>query len=164
MIQVTNWKYADIGTVVAATDMGQGQMCLIDGTGLNRRATIITDTDDAAVLAGNYCLIMKIGTSNEEVDSSTAPARFGDRKVAILAGDLCMEVRQGAKVRLSADLLGASLDPARSGATPAIGQALGIAGGRLATIAAATSAGIASPVVARVNKVFGTDVVIELVY
>lgn len=163
-IQITNWKYADVGTVVAATDMGQGQLCKIDGLGLNRRATILTDTDDALVLSGNYCMVLKVGTSDEEADVSTVPARFGTRLVGIFAGDLVAEVRKGAKVRLTADLLDASLDPARSGTTPAVGAALGISGGRLSTIAAATTSGIATPVVARVHKVFGTDVIVELVY
>ena len=167
MLHVTNWTVADIGTGVAAADMAQqGLVCKVTDDGSGRRLmTVLADTDDALVLAGNYAIAMKVDTDAnqvDEVDANVDTDVTGDRRVMIKEDDLIMEVRRGAKVEYSADLLHDSLNPAAAGTTPSVGDALGISGGKFATIAAATSAGIASPVVARVHKVFGTNVVIEL--
>jgi hypothetical protein len=170
MIHVTNWKYADIGTAIAAADMAQqGLVCKVTDNGDGRRLmTVLLDTDDALVLEGNYAIAMKVGTDAEEVDgvhpdvangvtALTVPAPTRDREVTILAGDLIMEVRRGAKVEYSSDLLDAQL----VAAPPTVGLALGIQAGKWTTVADAAT-GIASPVIGRVHKVFGTNVVIEL--
>lgn len=162
-LHVVNWKYAQVLTAVAAADMDQGQVCAVGGTGANRELTPLADTDDALVLAGNYAIAMKVSTDPAAVDESDAPARLGSRlNDEISTGDLIMECRRGSLVRYTADLLDDSLNPAALGTTPAIGDDLGIAGGKPATIAAATSSGIATPVVMRVHNVVGTDVIIEL--
>lgn len=171
MIHVTNWKYADIGTGVAAAAMSQqGLVCKVTDDGAGRRLlTPILDTEDALVLAGNYAVALKVDTDPNEIDFAnpdglTVPGATRDRSVTIAADDLVMECRAGTKLEYSADLLDNSLNPAQGGTTPTVGQDLGISGSKWATIAAATSAGIATPVVGRVHKVFGTSVVVELVY
>lgn len=170
MLQVTNWKYADIGTGVAAAAIAQGAICKVTDSSGKRLLTQLLDTDDALVgvagisLTGNFAVAMKISTDANEVTSSTVPARLGTRIPAIATGDVIMEIRRGAKLEYSADLVDASLDPARAGATPAVGDSLGIKGGLWSTFAAATPTGIQpSPAVARVHKVFGTNFVVELV-
>lgn len=163
-VHIANWKYADIGTAVAGADMAQGQVCKVGASGVNRTLTPLGDADDALVLSGNYAVAVQVSIDPNEVDSSTAPARLGTRIEEIKSGELVMECRKGTILRYTADLLDDSLDAGRGGATPAIGDALGIQGGKWATIAAATSSGIATPVVGRVHKVFGTDVLVELVY
>lgn len=163
MPHITNMKYADLGTGVAAATIVQGQICIVTDNGAGKRLlTVAADTDDALVLAGNYAVAMKFTTDAAEVQSSTASAATGSRLATIAADDLVLEVRRGAKIEYTAAELGASLDAARGGATPTVGQALGVSGGYWATAAAATSAGIATPVIGRVNAVFGTTVRIEL--
>ena len=163
MPHITNMKYADLGTAVAAGTIVQGQICIVTDTTTGRRKmTVAADTDDALVLAGNYAVAMKFTTDAAEVNSSTASASTGSRLPTIATDDVILEVRRGAKIEYAAAELGASLDPGRAGATPVVGQALGVSGGYWATIAAATSAGIATPVIGRVNEVFGTTVRIEL--
>ena len=162
-VHVTNWEEADIGTAVAAANMDQGSVCVVDGSGLNRRLTVLGNSDDSLVVSGNVAVAQKVSADPYEVDSSTALARLGSRISTILKDDLIMEIRKGAKIRYTVDLLDASLDPDNGGATPAIGADLGIHDGKFSTVSAAGT-GITSPVVGRVHKVFGTDVVIELVY
>jgi len=178
MIHVVNWKYADIGTAVAGANMAQqGMVCKVTASGANRVLTPISDTEDALINTasgaqawGNYAVAMKVDTDAFEVDGDNADGLTidrvltGDRRVKISNNDLIMEVRRGAKIEYSADLLDASLDPARSGATPAVGDQLGIKGSLWSTFAAATPTGIQpAPAIARVHKVHGTNVVIELV-
>lgn len=176
MIQVTNWKYADIGTGVAAANQAvQGMVCKVTDSSGKRLLTVLTDTDDALVFSatyvnsGNYAVAMKVDTDANEVDFANpdglaASVGTANRFVTIRAADLIMEVRRGSKIEYSADLVDASLDPARSGATPAVGDSLGVKGGKWATVAAATATGIMPvPAIARVHKVFGTNFVVELV-
>lgn len=162
-VHVVNWTDAEIGSAVAGANMDQGVVCLVTASGTNRELNVVLDTEDADVLPGNYAVAMKMSSDPDFVDSSSAAAATGDRTDPILAGDVIMEVQRGAILEYTADLLDDSLDPGRGGATPAIGDDLGIQGGKWATITAATSSGIASPVVARVHKVFGTRVQIRLV-
>jgi len=163
MPQITNMKYADLGTAVAGGTIAQGQICIVTDHGDGRRElNVAGDTDDALVLAGNYAVAMKFTTDANEVNASTADASTGSRLATIAVDDIILEVRRGSKLEYTAAELGASLDPGRAGATPVVGDDLGVASGYWATITAATSSGIASPVIGRVSEVFGTSVRIEL--
>lgn len=163
MPHITNMKYADLGTAVAGEAIAQGQICIVTDHGDGRRElNIAGDTDDALVLAGNYAVAMKFTTDANEVNSSTADSSTGSRLATIAEDDVILEVRRGSKIEYAAAELGASLDPGRAGTTPGVGDDLGVSGGYWATIAAATSAGIATPVIGRVSEVFGTSVRIEL--
>ena len=160
MIHVTNWKYADIGTGVAAADMDQGTICLVSNSSGKRLLTPVLDTDDANTLAGVYCIAMKIGTDADQVDSSTANVTVtGDRTVNIKANDVIMEVRRGAKVEYSADLLDDTLNPAQGGTTPVAGATLGILGGKWCAVGSNALTGVRIGVV---DHVRGTNVVVEL--
>jgi hypothetical protein len=64
------------------------------------------------------------------------------------------------QVEYPADLLDATLDPARSGTTPKVGDKLEIVGSL--PCKAGTASSITSPIVLRVTRVFGTSVVVEL--
>ncbi len=170
MIHVTNWKYADIGTGVAAAAMSQqGLVCKVTDDGDGRRLlTVIGNAEDALAVPGNYAVALKVDTDANEIDFDNpdgllVPDPTRDRSVAIREGDLVMECRAGTKLEYSADLLDAALDPGRGGTTPTVGQDLGVQAGFWTTIADAAT-GIASPVIGRVHKVFGTSVVVELVY
>lgn len=159
-LHIVNWKYADVGTAVAAETMAQGQVCYVDASGVNRQLNLLGDTDDSLALPGNLAVVMKVSSDPNEVDSSTVDARLGSRVVTISTGDLVMEVRSGAKIRYTADLLHSGIDGrTTAGTTPAIGDALGINGSKWC---AWGDNKIGSTVFARVHKVFGTDVVVEL--
>lgn len=170
MPNIVNMKYADLGTARALGTHSQlGLVCKVtahsDG---NRALTPLLDTDDALVVSGNYAVAMKFDTDANEVDSSTAPAVTGLRTVSITAEDLVVECRKGTVIEYAASELAVSLDPGNGGTLPVVGADLGIAGAKWSTIAAATSSGIATPVVGRCHRVFGTGatakVQVELVY
>lgn len=162
-LHIANWKYADIGTAVAAEAMDQGSVCYVDANGVNRQLNLLGDSDDAQAVNGKLAVAMKVSSDPNEVDSSTAPARLGSRVPTIAAGDLVMEVRPGALIRYTADLLDDGLDPSTTaGTTPAIGDALGIKGSKWCAWADNAIGGTAAVAFARVHKVYGTDVVVEL--
>lgn len=158
MPHIVNHKYADTSTAIAGADHAAlGMICKVTNSNGKRLLTPIGDTEDALVVEGNYAIAMKYSTDEFEATSSTAAARLGDRKVSIKQNDVILEVRRGAIVSYTPAEVDASLDPARSGTMPTVGQALGVSGSRWATAAAATTAGIASPVIGRVFKVYGTS-------
>jgi hypothetical protein len=81
--------------------------------------------------------------------------------VTIASGDQVVEVRSGAIIEYSADLLDDSLNPAAGGATPTVGDALSMKGSKWCSAGAGGALTPTSPV-ARVFKVFGTRVLVEL--
>lgn len=162
-LHIANFFEAQRFSCIAASDMDMGQIIKIsdDGTG-NRLATLLGNSDSALLVSGKYGVSYKVSTDPFQVNSSTAPTFLGDRVVTILSGDPMVEVRKGAIVEYTADLLDASLDPARSGTTPTAGTALAVLNARWA---ASTAVGaITSPVIGRVYDVNGTTILVELVY
>lgn len=162
-LHISNFFEAQRFSCTAASAMGMGAIIKIsdDGTG-NRKATLLANTDSALLLSGKYGVAYKVSTDPFQVNSSTAPTFLGDRVVTINSGDAIVEVRKGAIIEYSADLLDASLDPARSGTTPSVGDALAIVNALWCAVGTASS--IASPVVGRVYDTHGTLVLVELVY
>lgn len=160
MPHIVNMKEADLKTATAAGTHSQlGMVCKVTGTAGARVLTPLTDTDDALVLMGNYAVAMKYSADGNEATSSTVPSALGSRIATITAGDIVLECRRGTIIEYKTAELGSSLQ----GAFPTVGQDLGIASSLWSTIAAATTSGIATPVVGRVHQTFGTaSVQIEL--
>lgn len=140
-----------IGMVVKVSLFGTGE----------RKLMKLLDADSAELVAGKYGVVAKVSGEPNLVDTSTAPARLGSRVISIASGDHVVEVRRGAIMEYTADLLHASLNPGSGGATPAVGDALGIKDSLWCT--AATGGAITSPVAGRVFRTFGTRVLVELV-
>lgn len=140
-----------MGMVVKVSDWGNGE----------RKLLALTDSDSALLVNGKYGVAYKVSADPQQVASSTAPSSLGSRLVTISSGDAVVEVRRGAIIEYSADLLHSSLDPARGGTTPTVGQDLAIKSSQFCTTA--TGSAITSPIVARVFRVFGTKVLVELI-
>lgn len=162
MIHIANFLESDRLSAKAGETMTQGMVVKVrsDLKG-GRELMKVANGDSALLVAGNYAIIYKVSTEAAQVISSTAPAALGDRTVTIVSGDQVVEVRRGAKVEYTADLVDASLDPARAGTTPTPGDKLEIVGALWCK--AGTSSSITSPICGRVLRVFGTNFVVELV-
>lgn len=166
-IHIANFYDADRRTAVCAQTGGLTMGMLIkvsdDGAG-GRKALQVQDADTALLVAGNYGIAYKVVADAFQVNSSTANATLtGSRIVTIASGDNIVEVRRGAIVEYSADLLHSSLDPARSGALPVVGAALAIKSGQWCTTG--TGGAITSPVCGRVYQVNSSanKVLVEIV-
>lgn len=161
-IHIANWYEADRRSAKAGETITQGMVVKVSDWGNGERKLLkLADGDAALLVNGGYGVVMKISTDPGQVSTSTAPAALGDRTITIVSGDQVIEVRRGAIVEYSADLLHSSLDPARSGATPVTGAALAIKSSQWCTTG--TGSAITSPVVGKVFRVFGTKVLVELV-
>ncbi len=160
MPHIVNMAQADLRTAVAGADHSQlGMVCKVTNSSGARALTPLTDTDDALVVAGNYAVAMKYSSNAWAVDTTSADTTaLGDRRTAIKSGDVILECRRGTILEYDLTELGASLQST----PPAVGDALGIASGLWATTAAATTSGIATPVVGRVHQVLGSKYQIEL--
>lgn len=162
-INVANYFGSDRRSAKAGEAITLGMVVKIsdDGTGF-RKALKLLDADSAFLVGGLYGVAYKVSVDPNQVGStSTAPASTGDRTISIASGDYMVEVSRFAVIEYSPDLLHASLDPARSGATPVAGQVLAIKSSQWCT--AATASAITSPIVGRVFRVHATKVLIELV-
>lgn len=162
-IHIANFYEADRRTAVAGENMTQGMVVKIDQSASGeRRLYKLLNTDSAELVAANYAVVAKFSVDPDQVESTTAPSPTRDRTtVNVLSGDMVVEVRRGSIIEFSADLLHSSLDPARSGATPAATDTLAIKDSLFCKTDVASA--ITSPVVARVYKVYGTAVLVELV-
>lgn len=162
-INVANLLDADKRTAVAGEAITMGMVIKLSDDGAGRRKALKLADSDAAVAAkpGTYGIAYKLSTDSNQVNSSTAPSSLGDRTVSISSGDLIIELRRGAIVEYSADLLHSSLDPSRSGTTPQAGTDLNVKGSQwCATSGVAGS--MSGTVIGRVFRVFGTKVLVEL--
>lgn len=138
----------DMGMVVKVSDWGNGE----------RKLLKVTSSGD--LVAENYAVVYKVSAEPYQVTTSTVASQFGSRITTISSGDSVVEVRRGAIIEYSADLLDASLDPARGGVTPKVTDALGVVNARFC--AASAGSAINTPMIANVFRVFGTKVLIEL--
>lgn len=165
MAHIANLSEANGRTAIAAANMAVGLVCKVTDTGNGKRTlTPIANNEAALLVPGLYGVAIKYSTDQYEVSSSSAPAEWGNRINTIYQGDRVTEAPRGAIIEYTAAELDASLDPDRGGTLPTAGQALGISGSRFATTAAATAAGIPTPVVGRCLTVAGkNEIRIELV-
>lgn len=150
LMAIRNYTEADRYTVVADVNMAVGQVIkVVNNNGL-RHAALLADTDAASIKVGMYGISFKVSADPYQVSRTTAPSFTGIRTVSILAGDNIVLVTD-AFIEFDPSLLHSSLDPARGGALPAVGDTLAIKGSLLCT--AATVGAITTPVIARVHEV-----------
>lgn len=163
LLHIANFYEASRRTAIAGGDIALGAVIkLAPGVGGERTALQVADGDSALLVSGNYGVAVKVSNDALQVSTSEGvPADWGTRVVAIKSGDAFVEVAKGAVLEYDPSLLHASLDPARAGALPSVGQALAIKDGKFC--AAATGGAIASPVIARVFGLVGSKVRVELV-
>lgn len=159
-LHVANFYECDRVSAVAAAALAQGVVCSVSDTGTGER---FLTAMSASPVTGAYCIVAKESVDPFEVSDSTVPQILaGSRIPTIASGDAVLELRRGVKVEYSADLLDDSLNPANSGATPTVGQKLAVKNGKwAATGAAGVVSGSAG--IGEVFRVFGTNVVVELI-
>lgn len=159
-LHIANFFEADRRTAVAGEDLALGAIVKIAGNAKNQRvATTVTAQADIQK-PGAYGIAFKVSSDPLQVTSSTVPSEMGTREVTIKSGDFIVECRKGTIMEYDPSLLHASLDPARAGTLPAVGDALAIIGGLPCTVGTATA--ITTPVVLRVFDVVNGKVRIEL--
>jgi hypothetical protein len=169
MPHIANMYYADLLTAVAGETLALGDVVKVVATATGQRKLMKLANTDDNIPGGNYAVVMKYSAIQNQVESSTVPARLGSRIETIETGDLVLECRKGTMLEYDAAELGNSLNPATAGTLPTVGDALGVLAAKFETVAAATTGtGVTAPVIGRVHKVHGTGatakVVIELVY
>lgn len=137
----------DHGNVVKVLDWGNGE----------RKLMKLANSDAASLSGDKYAVVTKFSTDANQVQSSTAPSRLGSRIVTISSGDHVVEIRKGAILEYSTDLLHASI----VSTPPVVGDGLTV---KDSLFCIAGTAGQASAqVVGRVFRIFGTKYLIELV-
>lgn len=158
-LQIANYFECDRTSAVAAAAMPLGTVVQVsdDGAGQRFLAPLA-----ATPVAGAYGIVTKESVDPFEVTDSTVPQELAGSRIPVIAsGDAVLELRRRVKVEYSADLLDASLDVSRGGATPKVGDKLAVKNGMWAAAGAsgivAGSAGIGE-----VFRVFGTNVMVEL--
>ena len=163
-LHIANYYEADRRSARAGEAMGLGNVIKIvdDGVG-GRKALKVALVGD--ITPGAFGVVYKVSADPLQVSSSTASTDAGktlqDHIVSIASGDQVVEVRRGAILEYSADLLDASLDPAEGGTTPSVGQVLGVKNAKWCNTGAASALVPTTPV-AKVYRKFGTRVLVEL--
>ncbi len=162
-INVANFFESDRRSAVAGEAIDQGMVIKMSNYGNGvRKAMRLLNADAAELVPGVYAIAYKVSNDPDQVASTTASTATGVRTVDIVSNDAIVEVRAGAFVEYTADLLDDSLNPDQGGVTPLPGIALEIVGSKFCEIG--TSSAITSPLVARVFRTFGTNVVVELLH
>lgn len=163
LLHIANFADASRRTVTAGSAIALGSIIVASDVNGVRTVNAVADGEAAKLVAGNYGVALKLSKLQLQVTSviGSIPEDFGSRLTSIKSGDAIVEVAPGAIMEYDVSLLHASLDPARGGALPAAGAALGIKSGLFCT--AATAGAITSPVVGRVHEVIGGKVRVELV-
>lgn len=162
LLHISNYYDADRRSAIADADLTLGAVHFIDGTGADRKAHPVTDSDAAKLVAGNYGVSFKVSTDPEQVTSTDVPIEIaGSRIVAIKSGDQMVDVRKGAILEYDVSLLHNSLVTAGA-FNGGIGDALAIKGGVFCK-ATGVSGAITTPVIARVYNIVNGKPRIELV-
>lgn len=164
-LHIANYFDADRRSARAGEAIGLGEVIKISDDGVGgRRAMKVTQISD---LVPAVCgVAFKVSAEPLAVTSSTVDAdsgaSLGSRIVTIASGDQMVEVRRGAILEYTADLLDASLDPARGGTTPVVGASLHVKAAKWCAVGTASAIVPAAPV-AKVFRTFGTKVLVELI-
>jgi len=166
-LHVANFFEAPRYTAKADGAIAMGQVTKLIGVSGNDRLLLALEDADAALLVeGNYGVAYKVSEDPDQVQTTTGffgapvPAPTRDRVPAIVSGDLMVELRPGCLIEYTAGLLHDSLNPGAAGTTPSVGDALEIKDGLFAEVG--TTGAITSPIIGRTYKVFGTNVIVEL--
>lgn len=162
-MHIANYFDADRFTCRAGEDMDPGDIIRIEDDGAGgRRAMKVTQQSD--LVAGNWGVVMKVSADPLQVVASTvntdSRADLGDRIITISSGDDVVQVNNGI-IEMPAEEVDASLDPARSGTLPSVGDALAVVSAKWCD--AGAGGAITTPVVGRVYRVFGTKILIKQV-
>jgi hypothetical protein len=160
-LHIANFFDAPRWTVRAGQDLAEGQVIRIVNQGGERTAVAVANGDSALLVAGNYGVAFKVNVDPLGVDTSSAPAAFGDRTLNLNSGDYIVQVDRTGILEYDVSLLHSSLDPNRGGALPVAGTALGVVGSLFCTTG--TASAITSPVIGRVFDVLGSKVRVILV-
>lgn len=170
LFQIANYQESKRFSCLAAGVMTIGEVIKIQTGAIvgARYATQVTTAADVQK-QGLWGVVMKISADPFQVSTSTAPVSLGIRTISIATGDAVVQIAASVDTILEYDvsLLHSSLDPANSGATPAVGASLGIAtsGGfaRFSAAASTSLTGVGTSInVARVFQTFGTRIQIIL--
>lgn len=163
LIHIANYFEADRRSATAGEAMPLGCVTVAsaDAGGSQRKLMKVTGSGD--IVDGIVGIAFKVSADAEQVTSSTVPSGLGNRIVSIANGDQIVEVRKGAMVEYDVSLLDATLDPARSGVLPVVGEALAIDTSNALFCDATKAGAVTSPVFGRVYELRGSKkVVVEL--
>jgi len=136
-----------LGMVTKVLDWGNGE----------RKLMKLANTDASYLSGGQYAVVCKFSTDPNQVMSSTAPSRLGSRIVTISSGDHVVELRKGAIMEYSLDLLHSSV----TSTPPVVGDNLTVKDSTFCI--AGTSGQASAQAVGRVFRIFGTRYLIELI-
>lgn len=160
LIHVANWYDADRRSALAGSAFALGSVCVATAGAKGDRVVNPVASDADIAKTGAVSIVIKVSSDPLQVDASTVPSEMGTRIVTIKSGDQVVECRPGSIVEYHPSLLDASLDPARAGTLPTVGQSLGVKGGLPCALGAA-SALVAAPIL-KVYDVVGGKVRVEL--
>ena len=132
---IANWQDADRRSATAGEAMDPGMVVKVSADADGGRFLMkMGDGDDAQVTAKKYAVVFKVSAKADTVETTTVPAALGSRLLTIVSGDAVIEVRKGAIIEYSADLLDDSLNPDEGGSLPSAGDALEIKGSKWAEV------------------------------
>lgn len=154
LVHVANWYEADRRSATAGAALPMGGVCVATGDANNNRVLNVAASDADLAKTGQVSIVIKVSSDPLQVDKSTVPSEMGNRIVTIKSGDAVVECRAGSIIEYAPEALDASLDPARGGTAPVVGQKLGVKAGLPCSLAA-SGALIAAPILEVYNLVGG---------
>lgn len=156
-LHIANFEDADRRTATALEAMVEGNVVYASGVpGGKRCLNKVTVTGNLKV--GAWGVVAKFSDQALAVSDSTASVTdFGSRLITIVSGDLVVEVRRGAILEYSTDLL----HPSITALNVSPGEELGILNAQWCK--AATGSAIVSPVAGKIYGVRNGQIQIELV-
>ncbi len=158
LVSIANLFEADRISAVAGEALTNGMAVSLENTAGTRR---VMKVDALADLKPGKCgIVWKVSVDPAAVDSSTTPTSWGSRILSIDNGDDVVLVQEGAYVTYDVAVMDASLDSARGGAAPAVGDRLGLKAGLFSTMGAASA--LITSTIGRVFEVSGTQVTVEI--
>ena len=161
LLHISNYMDADRLTAKAGEALTMGQVVKVTGVSNVRTLTYVRDAESALLVAGKYGVAFKVSSEELQVATSTVPVDFaGTRLNTIASGDWIAWVGPGAILEYDVSILHSSLDPARAGTLPVIGDALGVKDGLFCR--ANVGSAIISPVIGRVYDILAGKVRIQL--
>lgn len=163
-MHIANYQTAQRLTAVALESMTSGMVVKVAAE-VSGQAGLLKLADGDTAAAGKYGIVMKVDVRAEAVETTSIAstnARLGGQtrlSESIVSGELVVLVGRGAIAAYKAADLHSSLDAARSGATPTVGDVIKV---KDAQFCSSGTGGANASVPAVVREMRGTDVLIEL--